>query len=70
MGKYSFCMYVIHQPLIPVFERLFPPKRLAELAGNGVAGLALFLFLAGGITYALFDLELARIREALHEAQG
>lgn len=53
IGKYSFCMYLIHQPLIPVFNALFPPDRLNDFAGRGVAGLGLYLLLCGGITYGL-----------------
>ncbi len=53
IGKYSFCMYLIHQPLIPIFAVLFPPHRLENFAGRGIAGLGLYLLLCGVATYGL-----------------
>ena len=53
LGKVSFCMYLIHQPLIPLFAILFPPEKLSQLLGTGLPGLMVFLALALGATYAL-----------------
>ena len=53
LGKVSFCMYLIHQPLIPLFAILFPPEKLSQLLGTDLPGLMVFLALALGATYAL-----------------
>jgi peptidoglycan/LPS O-acetylase OafA/YrhL len=58
-GKYSYGAYVIHTPMQPVYLRLFPPGRIAELAaglghtGSRLAGLLGFAALGMSLTMLL-----------------
>ncbi len=58
-GKYSYGAYVIHTPMQPVYLKLFPPRRIAEMAsglghsGSRVVGLLGFASIGIAITMLL-----------------
>ena len=53
LGQYSYGLYVLHHPLRPVFEKLFPPAWLAARLHSPVLGSLVFATLAGGLSFAL-----------------
>lgn len=54
VGTYSYALYVFHQPVQRVLQDMgLGIPRLAEAGGGAMAGTALFVLLAGSITFAL-----------------
>jgi len=52
-GKYSYCLYVIHNILLPALNSIFPPDKLIAACRIPILGLAAHMVLAIGACFAI-----------------
>lgn len=46
LGRYSYAMYLVHYPLVPLFDRLFPERALSSIMHSRMAGSLAYCLLA------------------------
>jgi peptidoglycan/LPS O-acetylase OafA/YrhL len=52
-GKYSYCLYIVHYPLMLVIERIVPRLHIATVGGSAIAEWAVFGVLLIGTSLAM-----------------